>query len=107
MNFFVGKPQIMSETTGSAISFAGSVYAGECFGGAVCGWNTDDTVLTIRVAAEDPAWAVARVFINLCITVSVLLRRVESRCLVVIRQSLRRWIKPKAAVLASCLRMRR
>ena len=107
VNFFVEKPQIVPEATGSAISLSGGVYAGECFGGAVCGWNTDGTALTVRVAAEDPVWAVARVFTDLCVTVSVMLRRVASRCRALIRRSLRRRVKPKAAVLASCLRMRR
>ena len=94
--------------TGLAISFPGvPVPAGVCFGGMVSGWNVG-AVLTVCVCAAETVWGVVRTPADFFVTVSVgMLRRAGRCCRAVIRKSLLRWIKPKAAILASCLRMRR
>lgn len=101
------KAHIDSAATGLVISFAGDVHAGECFGGAVCGWNAADSVLTIRTAAEETVWKIVRIFADLCVTVTARLREFAERCRAKFRRTLFRRVKPRAAVLASCLVMRR
>ena len=93
---------------GLAISFPGVLApAGVCFGGAVSGWNAD-TVLTVCASAADAAWGIVKTPVDFFVTVSGwVLRRASRCCGSVIRKSLLRWTKPRAAILASCLRMRR
>ena len=101
------KAHIDSAATGSVISFAGDVLAGECFGGAVCGWDAADMVLTIRTAAEGSLWKVARIFADLCITVTARLRKYTERCRTQFRRVRTKLVVTKARILASCLVMRR
>ena len=101
------KPHTASAATGLAISFAGSVPAGDCFGGVVCGWDAADAVLTIRTVAEETVWKVVRTFADLCVTVTARLREFAERCRTKFRRTLFRRVRPRASVLASCLVMRR
>jgi len=91
---------------GLAISCALPVPSGDCFGGGVSGWHDNAFALTID-AVEVEAWKVFRAAADFCVTVTARLRQFAERCRAKFRRTLFQRIKPRAAVLASCLVMRR
>ncbi len=100
------QPTARAAAPGLAVSCAGSVAVGDCFGGAVCGWNALGAVLTVRNAGN-AAWRLLRAAVDLCVTVTARLRQVAVQFRNVLRRALFLHLKPKALELASCLVMRR
>ncbi len=95
----------MAAVPGLTVSCTGTVAVGDCFGGAVCGWNASGETLTIRCAGA--AWRFLRAAVDFCVTITACLREVATQFRNVLRRALLPHLKPKALELASCLVMRR
>lgn len=83
-----------------------AVDSGVCIGGTVHGWGVDRAVISVGADVGRMLWRFVKAPAGFAITVYGAFRRAASRCRSIIRRALRLWLKPRAVVMASTLRMR-